>query len=42
LCRFEMSKSAVNHYLRATMAFKRARVWTNVSYPSMAAQASDR
>ena len=32
--RLVLSKSAVNHYLRATMAFKRARFWTNVSYPS--------
>jgi hypothetical protein len=31
--RLDLSKSAVNRYLRATMAFKRARFWTNVSYP---------
>jgi hypothetical protein len=30
--RLAMSKSAVNHYLRATMAFKQARFWTSVFY----------
>jgi hypothetical protein len=31
--RLVLSKSAVNRRLRATMAFKQARFWTNVSYP---------
>jgi hypothetical protein len=32
--RLALSKSAVNHYLRATMAFKQARFWTDGSYLS--------
>jgi hypothetical protein len=31
--RLELSKSVVIHDLRATMAFKEARFWTNVSCP---------
>jgi hypothetical protein len=34
--RLDLSKSAVNRYLRATMAFNRDRFWTNVSYPFLA------